>query len=77
MAAVSFSQSNQNACPITYLSIRENLWQKLEVEIRKHGISCKDDLKKALLMEWNKISPDYTKKLVESVPNRLKAVIRQ
>ena len=58
------------------MNVIENLWQKLEVEIRKHEISCKDDLKKGLLMEWNKISPDYTKKLLESVPNRLKAVIR-
>ena len=59
------------------LNIIENLWQKLEVEIRKYEISCNDYLKKALLMEWNKISPDYTKQLVESVSNRLKAVVRQ
>lgn len=59
------------------LNIIENLWQKLEVEIRKHEISNKNDLKKVLLEEWEKISPDYTKKLVESIPSRLKSVIHQ
>lgn len=59
------------------LNIIENLWHKLETEIRKHDISNKDNLKKALLEEWDKISPEYTKKLVESYPNRLKSVIRQ
>lgn len=59
------------------LKIIENLWQKLEIEIRKHDISNKNDLKKALLEEWEKIRPEYTRKLVESMPNRLKAVIRQ
>lgn len=59
------------------LNIIENLWQKLEVQIRKHAISNLNDLKAALKEEWKKISPDYTKKLVESVPNRLKSVISQ
>lgn len=59
------------------LNIIENLWQKLETEIRKHDISSKNDLKMVLLEEWEKISPEYTKTLVESIPNRLKSVIRQ
>lgn len=58
------------------LNVIENLWSKLETEIRNHKISNKEDLKKALLEEWGKISPDYTKKLVESIPNRLTEVIR-
>ena len=39
------------------LNIIENLWHKLEIEIRKHEISNKNDLKRVLLLEWNKISP--------------------
>jgi len=34
----------------------------------------KDDLKKALREEWERISPEWTKKLVESIPDRLKEV---
>lgn len=59
------------------LNIIENLWHKLELEIRKHQISNKNDLKRVLLEEWEKISPEYTKKLVESIPNRFKSVIQQ
>lgn len=55
----------------------ENLWSKLEREIRKHEIRCKDDLKKALLEEWGKIPPDYCRKLVRSLPRRLKSVLEQ
>ncbi|GFV33453.1 tc1-like transposase protein [Trichonephila clavipes] len=29
----------------------ENLWHKLDVEVRKHKISCKDELKRILLQE--------------------------
>ncbi|GFX17009.1 tc1-like transposase protein [Trichonephila clavipes] len=39
----------------------ENLWHKLDVEVRKHKISCKDELKRILLQEWHKI-PDSTTK---------------
>ena len=33
------------------LNIIENLWHKLEIEIRKHKISNKNDLKRVLLEE--------------------------
>ncbi|GFS80805.1 tc1-like transposase protein [Trichonephila clavipes] len=33
----------------------ENLWHKLNVEVWKHKISCKDELKRILLQEWHKI----------------------
>ena len=49
----------------------EHLWEHLDRQIRKRNISCKDDLKAVLLDEWSKISPDITKKLVESMPRRL------
>lgn len=53
------------------LNIIENLWAKLETEIRKHNISNKEDLQNALREEWSKITPEYIRHLVESIPNRL------
>ena len=43
------------------INVIENLWNKLEKEVRKHEISNKEDLKRALKEEWEKISPNYTK----------------
>lgn len=58
------------------LNIIENLWAKLETEIRKHTISNKQDLRNALQEEWSKITPDYIRKYVLSIPNRLQLVLR-
>lgn len=59
------------------LNVIENLWALLETNIRKHNISSKEGLKKALIEEWNKITPETTLKLVESMPKRLSDVIAQ
>ena len=59
------------------LNVIENLWSVLERNIRNHNISNASDLKRALLEEWGKISPDYTKSLTESMKSRLKAVLHQ
>ncbi|GFX47865.1 tc1-like transposase protein [Trichonephila clavipes] len=53
----------------------ENLWHKLDVEVSKHKISCKDKLKSILLQELHKISNSTTKTLVFSMRNRLQAVM--
>jgi len=42
--------------------VNENLWTKLETEIRNRATSNKDDLKKALREEWERIGPEYKKK---------------
>ncbi|XP_039969441.1 uncharacterized protein LOC120781305 [Bactrocera tryoni] len=57
------------------LNVIENLWSILDTNIRKRQISNKNDLKVALMEEWAKIPPETTKKLVESMPKRLKMVI--
>ena len=57
------------------MNVIENLWALLDRNIRKHQISNKNDLKKVILDEWNKITPETTQKLVESMSKRLKAVI--
>lgn len=53
----------------------EHLWEELDRRIRKRQISNEEDLKKALQEEWQNIPSETTKKLVESMPKRLEAVI--
>ncbi|CAK9810994.1 Transposable element Tcb1 transposase [Anthophora plagiata] len=56
------------------LNVIENIWHELEVRIRKHTITNKNDLKKALQEEWTKIEHDFTQNLVQSMLKRLHAV---
>lgn len=53
----------------------EHLWDYLDRQIRKHEISSKEDLKNALIEEWNKIPPHVTSNLVNSMPKRIAAII--
>ncbi|GFV31681.1 spectrin beta chain [Trichonephila clavipes] len=48
----------------------------LEIAVQKHQTRNKAHLKQVLQEEWDKISPDTTKKLVESVPRRLEDIIK-
>lgn len=52
----------------------ENLWSYLDGKIRQHIISSKDDMKKVIQDEWQKIEPSYCEKLVKSMPKRLQMV---
>ncbi|GFT24325.1 transposable element Tcb2 transposase [Trichonephila clavipes] len=54
----------------------EHLWDYLDRQIRKQEIKTKNDLKRALLEEWQKIPSSVTQNLVKSVPSRLRAVIK-
>lgn len=55
----------------------EHLWEHVERKIRSnHKIQRKRQLEQAISEEWGKISSDITSKLVESMPNRLLAVIK-
>lgn len=54
----------------------EHLWDELEKRIRGHNINNKEELKQALQIEWAKIEPTTTKKLVDSMPRRMAAVIK-
>ncbi|GFY04328.1 transposable element Tcb2 transposase [Trichonephila clavipes] len=54
----------------------EHLWNYLDRQIRKQEIKTKNDLKKTLLEEWQKIPSSVTQNLVKSVPSRLRAVIK-
>ncbi|GFX17945.1 transposable element Tc1 transposase [Trichonephila clavipes] len=58
------------------INVIENLWATLETEVQKHQIRNKAHLKQVLQEEWDKISPDTTKKLVELVPRRLEDILK-
>ncbi|GFW37808.1 transposable element Tcb2 transposase [Trichonephila clavipes] len=58
------------------LNPMEYLWDYLDRQIRKQEIKTKNDLKKALLEEWQKIPSSVTQNLVKSVPSRLIAVTK-
>lgn len=53
----------------------EHLWDELGRRLKKRHIRSKSELKTALEEEWAQIQPSVTKKLVESMPRRMKAVI--
>ncbi|GFV74259.1 uncharacterized protein TNCV_2312571 [Trichonephila clavipes] len=58
------------------INVIEHLWATLETAVQKHQIRNKSHLKQVLQEERDKISPDTTKKLVESVPRRLEDIIK-
>lgn len=44
--------------------------------VRNHNITSKEQLKRALSEEWLEIGADVTKKLVHSIPNLCREVIK-
>lgn len=54
----------------------EHLWEHLDRQVRQRTITSKEDLKRCLVEEWEKIPNSVTKTLVESMQNRLEAVIQ-
>lgn len=42
----------------------------------QHKCSSKESLKQEVLEAWNNILPQICKKLVDSMPNRIRAVLR-
>ncbi|GBM90681.1 Transposable element Tc1 transposase [Araneus ventricosus] len=53
----------------------EHICRELEVRVRKHDIKTKSELKRVMMAEWMNIDAEITKKLVKSIPKRLKAVV--
>lgn len=52
----------------------EHLWDHLDRKKCTKNVSSIAELKMTLQNEWQNISADVTKKLVDSVPRRLQAV---
>jgi len=57
------------------VNLIEHVWSYLETRIRSRPIHNKEDLKKALREEWEKIPASYLASLVDYMPRRLQAVI--
>ncbi|GBM36193.1 Transposable element Tc1 transposase [Araneus ventricosus] len=53
----------------------ERIWRELGVRVRKHDIKTKSELKTVMTDEWMNIDAEITKKLVKSIPKRLKTVV--
>ena len=54
----------------------EHLWDEMERRMKKESPKNERELKEAVLRVWQGIGSDVTKKLVDSIPNRLYEVIR-
>ncbi|GFY52238.1 tc1-like transposase protein [Trichonephila inaurata madagascariensis] len=53
----------------------ENLWNSVNLKIRKRKILSKSALKQALIEEWSNTDATVTEHLIKSMPARLQAVI--
>lgn len=58
------------------LNVIEHLWDEIGRKLLEKNIRNKNDLKNEINTLWNEMSQDVTKKLVESMPKRLKEVIQ-
>ena len=54
----------------------ENLWSRLEWNLKTRNCNNEDHLMEILQDGWDHIDQDYMKKLIESMPNRCRAVIK-
>ena len=52
------------------------LWELLERKLRQHYITSKDMLKSVIMMDWNNISSNETRRLVQSMPKWLTEVLK-
>lgn len=55
----------------------ENLWAKVKLLINEKKPTNKEDLRHAIRQSWEEISPTNCKDLIESMPKRIKEVIRK
>ena len=55
----------------------ENLWSILKQKVDKKQPTATGDLEAIISQEWNSISINPTKKLVSSMPRRIKEVLRK
>lgn len=58
------------------ISLIENIWSILEDKLLKFNINNTEKLKNALQIAWLDIAHDTIQKLFESVPKRIRQVIK-
>jgi hypothetical protein len=54
----------------------EHLWSHIKRELKKYSIKNVSELKTKILEIWNDVPADITRKLVDSIPKRLEAVLK-
>ena len=54
----------------------ENLWVYLNENVNETNVTDKISYYTVLQKTWNKIDPEYLKKLIKSVPRRLEALLK-
>jgi (2Fe-2S) ferredoxin len=58
-------------------NVIENVWSVLKSKVREHNPKTLNQLKATIHQVWyNEITPEYCKRLINSMPTRLKSVIR-
>lgn len=58
------------------LNVIEHLWDEIDRRIDRTGVNTIEQLKVQIVKTWESIDPSITKKLVESMPRRLAAVVK-
>lgn len=58
------------------INIIENVWGIVSADIRKHNATSKLGLKKSIKKAWDNLKIETIRNLYDSVPRRMKAVIR-
>lgn len=57
------------------LNVIEHLWKELARRVYQKKLNTINDLKAALLEEWNHVDPEVCEDLVKSIPMRLHCVL--
>jgi transposase len=55
----------------------ENVWSILKMKIAYKDIKTLNGLKAEIKKEWNKLSIEYSRKLVDSMDNRISSLIKE
>ena len=59
------------------LNVIENCWQLMKNKVAAHRPTSENDLKEVLKRVWvTEITPEYCRSLVHSMPDRIKAVLK-
>ena len=55
----------------------ENLWSIIRQELSKYEFNSLDDVKQKIIDIWESFSEEKCMKMINSIPKRLKAIVRR
>ncbi|GFU50992.1 transposable element Tcb1 transposase [Trichonephila clavipes] len=58
------------------LNTIEHVWDYLQLKLYEYQISNKQDFRKYVVKEWTKIDRSFLKKLIQSMPNKLRGILK-